>query len=364
MAAVYCIIGITFLLSLGLTPLTIKFAHRFNLVDIPSDKRRIHKKPMPRVGGIAIVLSMFIALFIYYIFTKDIESIALNRKFLGYAIGAFIIALMGIIDDVVNLRARFKFFFQLAAGIVVYYFGIRISGFKIPFLYTDIINFEIIDFPITLLWVIGVTNAVNLIDGLDGLAAGISAISATALLTIFIATSASLEAIIITAVLVGATLGFLPYNFNPAKTFMGDVGSNFLGFTLSIVSILGFAKGYTILAIIVPILALGVPIFDTVFAMVRRFVKGQPMLKPDGAHIHHRLLKRGFNQRQAVLILYTITSVLCIISVVMISADIWKLLLLILSVICFVVLGIISMKKPSEESDIKEEFKQKEENKK
>ena len=126
---------------------------------------------------------------------------------------------------------------------------------------------------------------------------------------------------------------------------------------------MGFAKGYTILAIIVPILALGVPIFDTVFAMVRRFVKGQPMLKPDGAHIHHRLLKRGFNQRQAVLILYTITSVLCIISVVMISADIWKLLLLIISLICFVVIGIISMKKPNEEDDVKEEFKQHEENK-
>ncbi len=133
---------------------------------------------------------------------------------------------------------------------------------------------------------------------------------------------------------------------------MGDVGSNFLGFTLSIVSILGFAKGYTIIAIIVPILALGVPLFDTIFAMVRRFVKGQPMLKPDGAHIHHRLLKMGLTQRQAVLLLYTITSVLCIISVVLISADIWKLLLLILSAICFVILGIISMKKTSKHENI------------
>lgn len=359
MAAVYSIIGITFILTLALTPLTIKLAHKFNLVDIPSDKRRIHKKPMPRIGGVAIVVAMFISFFIYYLFTKDIESIALNEKFFGYALGAFIIALMGIIDDVFNLRARYKFIFQLLAGIVVYYFGIRISGFKIPFIHTDIINFELIDFPITLIWVIGVTNAVNLIDGLDGLAAGISAISATALLTIFIATSASLEAIIITAVLVGATLGFLPYNFNPAKTFMGDVGSNFLGFTLSIVSILGFAKGYTIVAIIVPILALGVPIFDTLFAMIRRFLKGQPMLKPDGAHIHHRLLKRGLNQRQAVLVLYTVTSILCIISVVMISADIWKLLLLIIALICFVIIGFLSTKHSETDDDVKEEFKHK-----
>ncbi len=354
MAIVYSIIIITFICSLVFTPLIIKFAVKFNFVDVPKDSRRVHNKPMPRIGGVAIVLSMTVGFLIYYLITKDIESIALNRTFLGYAIGAIIIALMGIIDDIFTLRARFKFFFQLAAGIVVYYFGIRISGFKIPFIYTDVINFEILDFPITLIWVIGVTNAVNLIDGLDGLAAGISVISATALLTIFIATSASLEAIIITAVLVGATLGFLPYNFNPAKTFMGDVGSNFLGFTLSIVSILGFAKGYTIIAIIVPILALGVPLFDTIFAMVRRFLKGQPMLKPDGAHIHHRLLKRGFNQKQAVLLLYTITSLLCIAAVVLISADILKILLLILAVICFVVLGIVSMKKTSKHDEAKE----------
>ena len=359
MYAVYSIIIITFILCMLLTPVSIKIAHKFNLVDIPTDNRRIHKKPMPRVGGIAIVVSMFLGFLIYYLFTKDIESIALDVKFLGYAIGAFIIALMGIIDDIFNLRARYKFIFQLAAGIVVYFFEIRISGFKIPFFESDIINFELLDFPITLLWVIGVTNAINIIDGLDGLAAGISAISATALLIIFIATSASLDAIIITAVLVGATLGFLPYNFNPAKTFMGDVGSNFLGFTLAVVSILGFAKGYTMIAIIVPIIALGVPIFDTLFAMVRRFLKGQPMLKPDGAHIHHRLLKRGFNQRQAVLILYTITSILCIISVLMIKANIWKLIILVIAMIFFVVLGIISMKKETEADDVKEEFKHK-----
>lgn len=349
MAIVYSLLVLVFFSCLILTPIVIKFSKKYNLVDIPKDSRRVHTKPMPRVGGIAIVLSMFMGFLIYYFITKDIESIALNDKFLGYIIGGIIIASMGLIDDIFNLRARHKFIFQLAAGCVVYYFGIRISGIKIPFIYTDIINFGWLDFPITLFWVIGVTNAVNIIDGLDGLAAGISAISATALLTIFIATSASLEAIIITAVLVGATLGFLPYNFNPAKTFMGDVGSNFLGFTLAVVSTLGFAKGYTMLAIIAPILVLGVPIFDTLFAMVRRFLKGEPMLKPDGAHIHHRLLKRGLSQKQAVLFLYTITSILCIIAVVIISADIWKLILLILAVICFVTLGIISMRNKGKE---------------
>lgn len=361
MAIIYSIIAIVFVICLLLTPVVIKIAKKYNLVDIPQDARRVHNKPMPRVGGIAIVISMFIGLMIYYFITRKIPSIALDKKFLGFLIGGTVIFAMGLIDDIFNLKARYKFLFQLVAAIIVYAFGVRISGIKIPFIYTDIINFGWLDFPITLIWIIGITNAINLIDGLDGLAAGISAISATALLIIFITTSASLEAIVITAVLVGSTLGFLPYNFNPAKTFMGDVGSNFLGFTLATVSILGFAKGYTILAIIAPILALGVPIFDTLFAMIRRFLKGQPMLKPDGAHIHHRLIKRGFSQRQAVIFLYTITSVLCMIAVIIVSADVWKFILLVLIVICFIAFGLISIKrnknnKSEEDETISENF--------
>ena len=343
MAFVYSIVGVTFVICLILTPIVIKLCRKYNIVDIPKDSRRVHSKPMPRIGGVAIVTSMLIGFLIYYLLTKDIPSIALNEKFLGYIIGGLIIATMGLIDDLVNLRARYKFFFQLAAGLVVYYFGIRITGIKIPFIYPDMIDFAwCIDLPLTLLWIIGVTNAINLIDGLDGLAAGITAISATSLLIIFIATSASLEAIIISAVLVGAVLGFLPYNFNPAKTFMGDVSANFLGFTMAVVSILGFAKGYTMIAIIAPVLVLGIPIFDTVFAMVRRFLKGQPMLKPDGGHIHHRLIKRGFSQRQAVILLYTITTLLCMLAVLLVAEDFWKLILLILAFICFSIFGIVT----------------------
>lgn len=343
MAFVYSIVGVTFVICLILTPIVIKLCRKYNIVDIPKDSRRVHSKPMPRIGGVAIVTSMLIGFLIYYLLTKDIPSIALNEKFLGYIIGGLIIATMGLIDDLINLRARYKFFFQLAAGLVVYYFGIRITGIKIPFIYPDMIDFAWwIDLPLTLLWIIGVTNAINLIDGLDGLAAGITAISATSLLIIFIATSASLEAIIISAVLVGAVLGFLPYNFNPAKTFMGDVSANFLGFTMAVVSILGFAKGYTMIAIIAPVLVLGIPIFDTVFAMVRRFLKGQPMLKPDGGHIHHRLIKRGFSQRQAVILLYTITTLLCMLAVLLVAEDFWKLILLILAFICFSIFGIVT----------------------
>lgn len=342
MGVVYFIIIITCVLSIIITPLTIKFANKFGFVDVPKDSRRVHAKPMPRIGGLAIVISMLIGLSLYCLITMGTASVELTNKFLAYVIGAIIISTMGFIDDAVNLRARFKFIFQLLAASIIYFAGISIEGIKIPFIYTDLIDFGFLSFPITLIWVIGITNAVNLIDGLDGLAAGISAISATALLTIFITTSQSLDAILITAVLVGATLGFLPYNFNPAKTFMGDVGSNFLGFTLATVSILGFAKGYTLIAIIAPILTLGVPIFDTLFAMIRRFLAGKPMLSPDGGHVHHRLLKRGFNQRQAVLILYTVTSILCIAAVTIISADVYKLVLLICATITFVILGYVT----------------------
>lgn len=352
MFIIYLIIGITFIVSLCFTPFVIKWSVKHNIVDIPKDSRRIHSKPMPRIGGLAIIISMVIGFLIYFLMTYNIESIALGKKFIGYALGAFFIFLMGFIDDVYGLRARYKFWFQLAAALTIYFFGIRISSMKIPFT-----NFEInelkwwLDLPLTGIWMICVTNALNLIDGLDGLSAGIASIAGVSLLIIFIATSASLEAIVITAVLVGAVLGFLPFNFNPAKTFMGDVGSNFLGFTLSVVSILGFAKGYTMIAILAPILALGIPIFDTLFAMVRRIAKGQPPLKPDGAHIHHRLIKIGFTQKQAVLLLYTISTILCMIAVLIISADFWKIILLLLAFICFMLLEFISMVKEKKYQD-------------
>lgn len=340
------VIGIlSFVLCLIATPLVIKLAEKCGFVDIPKDSRRVHTKPMPRIGGLAMVIAVYMSLLVYFLLTKNIEGIAFDKKVLGFILGSFAIALMGFIDDAITLKARYKAIFELLAAVLLYIFEVRISGIKIPFIHTDIINFGILDFPVTLIWVLGVTNALNLIDGLDGLSAGIASISSAALLIIFVSTSISLEAIIITAVLLGATLGFLPYNFNPAKTFMGDVGSNFLGFTLATVSILGFAKGYTMIAIIAPILAMGVPLFDTIFAMLRRILKGQPPLRPDGAHIHHRLIKRGFTQRQSVLILYAITSVCCIIAVLIVAADIWKALLLIIAAVCFIIIGILSIKK-------------------
>ena len=204
-----------------------------------------------------------------------------------------------------------------------------IVGIKIPIIYNNIIDFGIFAYPITLIWILGITNAVNLIDGLDGLAAGISSISAISLLTIFLIVKAPLEVIIIAIALVGATLGFLPYNFNPAKTFMGDVGSNFLGFTLSVISIMGMVKSYTLLTIAIPIIVLGIPVFDMIFAVVRRLLRGQKITAPDKEHIHHRLLNLGLSQKQAVITLYIITSVLGIIAVALVANIKWHIILLI-----------------------------------
>ncbi len=336
MAIVYSVTVVSFLCCLILTPFVISMCKKYGLVDVPKDSRRVHSKPMPRCGGIAIFTSCMIALLAYILFTMGVPTIMFNKQFYGYLIGAILIFIMGIVDDIFTLKARYKAIFEFTAIFIVFIFGIRIE---------NIGNLAMgwFSLPVTFLWIITVLNAMNLIDGLDGLAAGLTSISALSLLMLFISTSTSLEAIIITAAIVGAGLGFLPYNFNPAKTFMGDCSSNFLGFTMACVTILGFSRGYTSIEFLSPVLILGVPIFDTLFAMVRRAIKRKPLFAPDGGHVHHRLIKAGFSQRQAVLILYTITSTLCIIAVSLITMDVWKLALLITMSTIFIVLWLASM---------------------
>ena len=319
----YVIYGVVVILSFTISfftvPWAIKFAEKKGIIDDPKkDDRRVHKKPIPRVGGIAMVAGVMITLLAFYI-ASFFLPITIDTKLLGYVLGAGLIAIMGFVDDIVNLKPLYKFLIQLIAGMVIYIFGISIVGVKIPFLYPKIIDFGIWAFPITLMWVLGITNAVNLIDGLDGLAAGISTIASISLLIIFTIIGANMETMAITFALVGATIGFLPYNFNPAKTFMGDTGSNFLGFTLATVSIMGMAKGYTLIAIASPLIICGVPVFDMVFAIIRRLIHHQKLTSPDKGHIHHRLLKHGFSQKQAVLILYGLTSVLGITAVTLVT---------------------------------------------
>ena len=317
---IYAVITIlSFVISFITVPWAIKFAEKKGIIDDPKkDDRRVHKKPIPRVGGIAIVAGVMITLLLFFVLSFFFP-VKIDNKLLGYVLGASLIVGMGFVDDMTNLRPLYKFLFQLIAGMVIYVFGISIVGLKIPFIYPKIIDFGIWAFPITLIWVLGITNAVNLIDGLDGLAAGISSIASISLLVIFAIVGAPMETMVITFALVGAAIGFLPYNFNPAKTFMGDTGSNFLGFTLATVSIMGMAKGYTLLAIAAPLIVCGVPVFDMIFAILRRIAHHQRLTAPDKGHIHHRLLKHGFSQKQAVLILYGLTSVLGITAVTLVT---------------------------------------------
>lgn len=335
------ILIIAFVVSYLVVPLSIKFAKKYNIMDNPKqDNRRVHKVATPRVGGMAIVAGMIASVLVYYLITLFTDN-TVDKRFFGYILGGIIIVGMGFVDDMKNLRPLYKFLFQLLAGMVIYVFGISIVGVKIPFIYPEMIDFGIWSFPITLLWVLGITNAVNLIDGLDGLAAGISAIASVSLLMIFAINGAPMEAIIIAIALVGSTLGFLPYNFNPAKTFMGDTGSNFLGYTLATISIMGMAKGYTVLAIVAPLIVVGVPVFDMVFAVIRRLAHHQKITTPDKGHIHHRLLRHGFSQKQAVLILYTLTSILGIIAVTLVSGKVIQGVLCVVIVLLIWAIGYI-----------------------
>jgi len=351
------ILVVSFLVCYFMVPLAIKFAIKKGIIDNPKkDDRRVHKKPTPRAGGIAIIVAMAVALLLYYILSLFYDSLKVDMRFVGYCIGAALIAIMGFLDDMKDLRAIEKFLFQIVAASVIYLFGINIVGIKIPFIYQNIIDFGIFAYPITLFWILGITNAVNLIDGLDGLAAGISSISAISLLVVFLLTGAPLEVVVITIALVGATLGFLPYNFNPAKTFMGDVGSNFLGFTLSVISIMGMAKGYTILTIATPIIILGIPVFDMVFAIIRRLIRHQKITAPDKEHIHHRLLNLGLSQRQAVLILYSITSILGIIAVAITANIKWQIILLIVILVNILAIYLVARYKKNKKENEKVEL--------
>lgn len=317
-----------------LAKLTIKLAYKVGAVDIPKDERKIHKKTMPRMGGISFVIGFFVAI-IYSLTAMEIDS---TVNLTGFFLGLAIVTVMGFLDDVYRLKAWQKLICQIIAAIFVIASGLRIFYINIPFLNTYGLN-EIISIIITFGWIVGVTNALNLIDGLDGLATGVSAISTLSLIIIFILNSSGVLPILLTVALLGGLVGFLPYNFNPAKTFMGDSGSNFLGFFLAGVSMIGLAKTYTLMAIILPVIVLGLPIFDTLFAIVRRVANHKSIMQPDRGHLHHMLIDAGLSQKQAVLILYGVTALLGVMAVIMIETDIAKVSVIFAIILLLSVLG-------------------------
>lgn len=311
MKSIYLPFLISFVISLALTPVVIKVGPKLGFLDIPKDNRRMHKRPMPIAGGIAIYIAATVAILVF---------IPLNKNILSLIIGSTIILISGLLDDKYSISPKAKIAFQLAAGLMI-----AISGSQIEF-FTNIINtkevvwLKYLSIPVTLFWICGITNTVNLIDGLDGLAAGVSLISAVSLMCIALKMNHVAVAIIAAAV-GGSCLGFLPYNFNPAKIFMGDTGALYLGFMLSYISIQGVMKYATTLMIFVPVLVLGVPVFDTAFAMIRRYISGKKIFDADKGHLHHRLLALGLTQRQTVLILYAISLIFGILANVISDFD-------------------------------------------
>ena len=313
---------IAFAISLAATPFVITLAHKIGAVDVPDSQRRVHKKPIPRLGGLAIFYGFLVALLCFA---------RIDQQLRGILIGALIIVGIGIIDDVKQLRALIKLAAQILAAVIVVFHNVRITAISVPSFISEsgILHLGVFSIPITIAWIVIVTNAVNLIDGLDGLAVGISSIASFSLFFIAIL-GGEQNVAIISAALAGGCLGFLPYNFNPAKIFMGHTGSQFLGFMLSAICIQGLFKGYVIISFIIPLLILGLPLFDTIFAILRRAWNHKPIMGADRGHLHHRLLDSGFSQKQTVAILYVIASILGISAVLVLERGAYVACMLIL----------------------------------
>ena len=318
-AALLC----AFVVSYLMCPMVKSFAYKIGAIDVPKDNRRMHKKPVPRLGGLAIFLGFMVSMLLF---------VKVDHQMQGILLGASIIVVLGVVDDMSPLRAYFKFCVQIFAALVAVFHGVVVQTLSNPNVFADSPYWDLgwLAIPITVLWIVGITNAVNLIDGLDGLACGVSTISAISMLVIALLVSES-DVALVMASLVGACLGFLPFNRNPAKMFMGDTGSTFLGYILATISIQGLFKYYAIVSFAVPFLILGLPMFDTLFAIIRRLAHGQNPMAPDRGHIHHRLIDMGLNQKQAVAALYVISSILGLSAVVLTSSGAIKAMLFLMA---------------------------------
>jgi UDP-GlcNAc:undecaprenyl-phosphate/decaprenyl-phosphate GlcNAc-1-phosphate transferase len=299
------LVGVAAAVTLVLTPLVRSMSIRMGLVDRP-DARKVHTREISRLGGIAIFggcAAAWIAesLLRYPVTTGGAVDLA-SPPLLGAIVGGTVIFAVGVLDDIVTLRPSAKVLGQVAAAGIAIGFGLRIDFIGDPF-GGGLILLGLLSYPVTLIYIVAFTNVINLIDGLDGLAAGVTAIAATTFLVLALQGN-QFEAVMIAAALIGACLGFLRYNFNPASIFMGDSGSMFLGFSLAAISLLGVMKSVAAIALAVPLIIIGVPIFDTASAIIRRVRHKRPIQEADRGHIHHRLLGRGFDQRQTVLIIY------------------------------------------------------------
>jgi len=329
-----------------LSPVVKVFATKVGAIDVPKDNRRMHKQPIPRLGGLAIFMGFMASVLI---------MVPLTDALRGMLFGSVIIVVLGVFDDVYALGAKLKFVVQIIAALIAVFRGNVIDVLSNPNFFSSnpYWNLGWLSVPVTVIWIVAITNAVNLIDGLDGLAVGVSGISSIVLLVIALLVSDNGVATIMAA-LAGACLGFMPYNLNPAKMFMGDTGATFLGYTLAVMSIQGLFKFYTIISFIVPFLMLGLPIFDISFAVIRRVSEGHSPMTPDRSHIHHRLIDMGMNQKQAVAVLYVISTILGLTAVVLATTTALRAMVFLLAVCATgIVVVRIVWKKPLESLDEK-----------
>lgn len=312
------LIVVSMAVSVILTPIIIAISKRLDIMDKPN-YRKVHTKPVSILGGTVILFSFLLGIWIGH---------PIEHEVIPLIIGTLIMYIVGLIDDLYDLKPIYKLAGQIIAALVVVYYGVTIDFIQLPF---GTIHFGILSIPITVFWIIAITNAINLIDGLDGLAAGVSTI---AFMTIgFIAIlQVDIFIMMICSVMIGSLIGFLFYNFHPAKIFLGDSGSLQLGFIISLVSLLGF-KNITLISLFFPVVILAVPFIDTLFAMIRRAKKGQRIMQPDKSHLHHRLLKLGYSHRQTVILIYSIAIMFSISSVILYLSQPWGVVMMLILIL-------------------------------
>lgn len=317
---------IALLASFLLTPYIKQLAVKIGAVDKP-DKRKVHTQVMPRLGGLAIYLATMLAI---------VCSMPITRDLLGILLGGTWIVIVGVLDDKYSLPARVKLAGQVIAAVILVAFDVKIEWLNNPF--GGYFYLEYLSIPFTVFWVISFINVVNLIDGLDGLAAGVSGIASITVILVAVH-QGYFPVATLTAALAGGIIGFIHYNFNPATIFMGDTGSMFIGYMLAAISIFGAVKSAATIALIVPAIALGLPIMDTAFAILRRYSNGRPIFQPDKGHLHHRLLAMGLSQRQAVLLMYGISIVLCLAAFVLAEANVYVAAVVIVLILVGIAVG-------------------------
>lgn len=323
--------------SLVLTPLVRAASLKLNLVDLPSG-RKVHTTAISRMGGVAVFFSFLAATaLLFFADTTLALDLVGDEKFYWLVAGGLIVFITGLVDDATSLNAVLKLVLQIVAASVAYYCGIRITVITVPFV--EHLSTGILCYPVTILWFLLIINAVNLIDGLDGLAAGVSLL-VCAILTLFAATAGNYPTAAVLAAMSGAILGFLKYNFNPASIFMGDSGSYFIGYMIAGLSLYGSIKSHTAATLFITVLALGIPLADTIIATFRRYMLGKKIFSPDRTHFHHQLLKIGFSHRNAVLVLYFSTLGLCLAAVSMVYLNDRKSAIVLLVVALTMIVGI------------------------